>query len=149
MKINDKIEVYSRRNPNGYGYEIIKETEIDKKRTRYHFQRIFHSYNPELINEIITKINSSSKIPETWPDISKEVPPIRILRFESKHYNYHFDVQTPEKFEKAARKIMKEESESYGYYPPDPPQNDSGIQNVEELKKIGIDTLRKEVEQKF
>ncbi|MFV2016828.1 MAG: hypothetical protein ACC656_15455, partial [Candidatus Heimdallarchaeota archaeon] len=28
-------------------------------------------------------------------------------------------------------------------------QNDSGIQNVEELKKIGIDPLRKEVEQKF
>lgn len=149
VQISDGVEVYTRNSVQGYGYEIIKKTfveKIDENRTRNNYQQIFHTYKRDLLKSEFEKIEKTKAIPETWPDTSKEVPEMKIFVFRSKHCTYHFDAQTPEKLEKACRKILKEESP---YWPPDAPKNNSGIESAEELDKIGIETLRKEIEEKF
>lgn len=149
VKISDTVEVFNTNGYQGYGYQILKRSEVERiseNKIRYKRELLFHSYNKKVVLELMTQIEETKTIPETWPDTSTEIPQARIFKFDSKHYTYHFDAQTPEKLEKAARRVLKEESP---YYPPDEPKNESGIETIEELEKIGIDSLKKEVEEKF
>jgi len=149
VEITDTLEIYTRPNLNGYGYEICSRTFIDWKEDgnkRHEYKLLFHSFDKNLILSLYEDIKKLKSVPETWPDTSKEVPPMRIFRFESKHYTYHFDAQTPEKLEAAARKVLNDESP---YWAPDVPKNDSGIESIEELDLVGIDPWKTAVEEKF
>jgi len=144
LKIGEVV-YYTRREPYGYGYQIMSKTPIDEKRNKY--DELFLSYDKEKVKEIFDKIEKTKEVPTTFPDTSNEVPPTRVLVHRTKHYTYHYNVSTKEMLIKTFRHILNEEKDYY--YKPDEPKNDTGITCVEDLEKIPFDEMREQTAEKW
>ena len=130
----DGIEYYTRNAPCGYGYEIIKEEKIDEKKKK---RRVyFRTYKIELLKSIFDKMKDTGKLPNVFPNTSSEIPPPKVLVHDTKHFRYHYFVDTPEKLKKTCIKILKERVDEDYYYKPEEPTNDSGIDSLDELDTI-------------
>ena len=144
----DNIKYYTRNAPCGYGYEIIKEEKIDEKKKRSLY---FRTYDIKLLKSIFSKMEETQKLPDALPNTSSEIPPPRVLVHNTKHFRYHYFVDTPERLKNACIKILKERVEEKYYYKPNEPTNDSGIDSLDELDDIPekFAGMRTEFERKF
>ena len=143
----ENIEYYTRRNPSGYGYEIISKTPIGDNRYRY--SCLFRSMDKELVNSKMDELIKTKQVPE-FPDTSNEVDNGKVLVYRSKHFTHHYSVPSLDIFYKVLRKILKDE---YGGYvdnmKPNEPKNETGITCIEDLDKIQIESVREEISQKW
>jgi hypothetical protein len=144
LKIGE-VEYYTRSEPNGYGYQIMGKTRIDEIRKK--FSQLFISYDKNKVKDIFTKMEETGELPNTFPDTSNEVPPIKILVHRSKHFTSHYNASTKEMLTKTIRHILTDEQDYY--YKPDEPKNDSGVTCVEDLELIPFEVMRKEATVKW
>jgi len=144
----DGIEYYSRSNPNGYGYEIIKKEPISDKKSKYSL--VFQSYNRELVKSIFDRFMNGEVVSE-FPDTSNEVPPMKLLVYRSKHFTSYYNISTPESLDKTFRHILKEEWDSCleNWKPTNNIENESGVTSQEEIDSIPIETVRENVQNKW
>lgn len=152
LKIGE-TEYYTRSEPNGYGYQIMGKTSILvvsvllQDETRKKFDVLFASFDKEKVNNVFTKMEETGEVPNTFPDTSNEVPPIKILVHRSKHFTSHYNVSTKEMLMKTMRHILTGEKDYY--YKPDEPKNDSGVTSSEDLELIPFEVMRKEATVKW
>jgi hypothetical protein len=130
----DNVLYYTRSAPCGYGYEIIKEEKIGEKKKKRSLY--FTTYDNELFRSIFYKMKDTQKLPDALPNTSSEIPPPKVLVHDTKHYRYHYFVDTPEKLKKACIKTLKERVDENYYYKANEPTNDSGIDSLDELDDI-------------
>jgi hypothetical protein len=72
---------------------------------------------------------------------------IKILVHRTKHFTAHYNVSTKEMLHKTIRHILNEEKDYY--YKPEKPENNTGINCVEDLEKIPFEELRNETAEKW
>lgn len=149
MKTEINGEIYfTRNNPNGYGYEIMKKVLIEGTKN-ISYTLIFRSYNKILVVNVMD-VFMSGEIVTDFPDTSTEIPPPKILVSHFKHWDGYYDVSTPKLLNNTYRHILKEvySDNIDSYAPLTDIVNDTGVESQEELDKIPNDIALKDIVQK-
>jgi hypothetical protein len=110
-KIENKIEHISRREPNGFGYEVMKKVMEGSKVVKREI--VFHTSDREQANDYARMKNMG--VSENTIFIPKTEWETRVLKFEEKHGDRFFLVKTISDFHKVCKKIF-DEREKYGWY---------------------------------
>ena len=139
----DEVEYYTR--TSNYGYQIMSKILIEDGRNKY--TEIFQSFDKEKINNVFTEMEKTMELPISFPDTSKEIPPIKILVHRQKHFTAHYNVSTKEMLIKTFRYILKQEKNYY--YKPDEPKNDTGVTCLEDLELIPFEGMRIQTTEKW
>lgn len=127
---------FTRKNPNGYGYEVLERTS--KKSPM--FNLLFHSYDIDKTKTVYNILKDETF--EDFPDTSDEIPPVKILLIGGKHGNLFFRVDTPEKFKEKVLEILTVGIEHYYSKPSDYNwQNTLGM-NEDTIMKLPDGTIK-------
>lgn len=129
-----------------YGYDIrCKEANNPKANS----VQLFHTYKQELAEEIMNRF-MEGEIVISFPDTSKEIPPVRMLVHNTKHSDDYYMVPTLKALKQTCTYIIKKRYvyEDY-YWPPEKPENKTGITCAEDLETITFDEIKKEVTAKW
>lgn len=140
------IRFYIRRNPKGYGYEIMKIE--DRKYTCVY--RI--SDKNDAIYQFETLKNYEGNSEDfKFPESKVEPNYLKALKIESKHYTHYISVPTLEIYYKALREYIIDEYGRYidNYKPQHEPENKTGITCKEDINKIPFDDVRIEISAKW
>ena len=122
---------YERRNPNGFGYEVmLKETDQETHKATY--KRVFHTSSKEQLKKVLKDFQekgSTKLVPETnW------VP--RLLTFVEKHSSPKFLVRSEEELFTIALEVVHDRNQEgwYRYFAEVEP-------NVQEVTQEEIDVI--------
>ena len=122
---------YERRNPNGFGYEVmLKETNPENHKATYN--RVFHTSSKEQLKKVLKDFQekgSTKLVPETnW------VP--RLLTFVEKHSSPKFLVRSEEELFTIALEVVHDRNQEgwYRYFAEVEP-------NVQEVTQEEIDVI--------
>ena len=144
----DGKEYYMRRNPRGYGWDIMERTPVSDERATY--RCLFNSLNDALVQRYFDQFESGN-IVTNFPDTSHETYPEKILIHRTKHFTAHYSVPTLEILEKTYRYVLTQEySDSIQHMKPENMiHNDSGVTSPEEIESIPVEKVREEVRLKW
>jgi hypothetical protein len=145
-----KTRYFMRNEPNGYGYQIID---------RCGFIKVYDTYVSEKAEEAQKIIYESleengdlkENISELLPSTEGEIPPPKVLVYDSKHHKYHYDVSTPVLLSKTIQKILSEEIGHSFHHPGEEPTLKTGLsaEEIENLPEGTVKEFAKEELKKF
>lgn len=145
--IENGIRYFVRSNPSGYGFEIIKTTEVKYGKSSC----IFRTLNLELVHEIFDAfVISENKNTFIFPNTSNELDMLKVLKIESKHSTDYYSVPTHTIFHKVLRKYLTDEYAScIDNMKPIIPKNKTGVISEEEILSIPIKPIRDDIKIKW
>ena len=153
--IVEGVEYYTRANPTGYGYQIMKKLPVEGKPDKFTYHQVFLTDDKQLMNSLFTRMENGEVI-DTFPYVGVPTCPEKILVYRSKHYTAYYSVPTQESLYKAMRHILTQEynydgSEEYinNIRPENVEHNDSGVNSQEEIDSIPIEKVREEVQERW
>jgi len=139
----DGHEYYTRGNPNGYGYEIMKKERIGEGEYDFKYTCYFRHNNRDVVKDLFDWIIEKERLPingeiTKWSEVP-ETPILKIVIHETKHHTYHYRAESEEELEKVLRIILKERHEEGWYYNPLEDKdavNKSGFETKEQIEAL-------------